>query len=148
MKIQNFRNSAVALALGLAVVGFTPALASAADQDRMNGVPESTDLTSQTSKDGVPRNGHTMDHDRMECSHGATGMSRTGNADYDFAANMKMHHQMGIQMAKTQIKNGKNPEMLKMAKTIVANQTKEAAALDTYLAANKSIKLNGVTLSE
>ena len=148
MKIQNFRKSAVAFALGLAVVGMTPVLASAADQNKMSGVPESTNMTSQTSKHGVPRNGNAMHHDTMECSHGAAGMSMTGNADYDFAANMKMHHQMGIQMAKTQIKNGKNPEMLKMAKAIVANQTKETATLDTYLAANKALKPNGVTMSK
>lgn len=148
MKIQNLRKSAIAFALGLAVVGMTPALVSAADQDRMNGVPESTNMTSQTSKDGMARNGNAMAHDKMECSHGATGMSKTGNADYDFAANMKMHHQMGIQMAKNQITNGKNPEMLKMARAIVANQTKETTAFDTYLAANKAVKPHGVTMSK
>ena len=148
MKIQTPRKSALVFALGLAVVGLTPVLASAADQTRMNGVPDSTNSTHQISKDGVPRTGNSMDHNSMECSHGTAGMSKTGNADYDFAANMKMHHQMGIQMANTQIKNGKNPKMVKMAKAIVANQTQESAAFDTYLAANKTIKPNGLTMSK
>lgn len=79
-----------------------------------------------------------MDHSKMDGMKHMEGMSMTGNADYDFAANMKMHHQMGIDMAKAEVKNGKNPQMVKMAKAIVATQTKEAAAFEKYLAANKA----------
>lgn len=148
MKPETPRKSALVFALGLAVIGLTPGLASAADQNRMNGVPDSTNSTSRTSMDGVPRQGTPMDHGRMDGSHTASGMSKTGNPDYDFAANMKMHHEMGIQMAKSQIQNGKNPEMVKMARAIVTNQTKESTAFEKYLAANKATKPNGLTMSK
>ena len=64
------------------------------------------------------------------------GMSMTGDADYDFAVNMKMHHQKALDMAQSEVKDGKNPQMVKMAKSIVASQTKEIAEFDRWLAAN------------
>lgn len=68
------------------------------------------------------------------------GMSMTGDADYDFAANMRKHHQMAVEMSEAQLKKGKNPEMLEMAKNIIAAQKKEIAELDRWLAAHKGPK--------
>lgn len=65
------------------------------------------------------------------------GMSMTGDVDYDFAANMRMHHQMAVEMSQAELKNGKNPEMLRMAKDIIAAQKKEIAVLDQWIKANK-----------
>jgi len=89
-----------------------------------------------------------MDHSKMEGMKHMDGMSMTGDVDHDFAANMKMHHQMGIDMAKTEIKNGKDPKMVKMAKAIVATQTKESSAFDKYLAAHKSSMPDGMKMPE
>lgn len=74
---------------------------------------------------------HSMDHSKMK------GMSMTGDTDYDFAANMRMHHQMAVDMSQAQLKNGKNPQMLRMAKHIIAAQKKEIAVLDKWLIAHK-----------
>ncbi|MDM4771390.1 DUF305 domain-containing protein [Solimonas sp. SE-A11] len=68
------------------------------------------------------------------------GMSMTGDADYDFAANMRKHHQMAVEMSEAELKKGKNPEMLEMAKNIIAAQKKEIAELDRWLAAHKGPK--------
>ncbi|SEC54221.1 protein of unknown function [Pseudomonas proteolytica] len=65
------------------------------------------------------------------------GMSMTGDVDYDFAANMRMHHQMAVEMAQAELQNGKNPEMLRMAKDIIAAQKKEIAVFDQWIKANK-----------
>lgn len=62
------------------------------------------------------------------------GMKMTGNADADFAMMMRMHHQGAIDMSEAQLRNGKDPEMLKMAKKIIADQKKEIAQFDKYLA--------------
>jgi uncharacterized protein (DUF305 family) len=64
-------------------------------------------------------------------------MSMTGDVDYDFAANMRMHHQMAVEMAQAELKNGKNPEMLRMAKDIIAAQKKEMAEFDNWMKMNK-----------
>jgi uncharacterized protein (DUF305 family) len=61
-------------------------------------------------------------------------MKMTGNADADFATMMRMHHQGAIDMAEALLRTGKDPEMLKMAKKIIADQKKEIAQFDKYLA--------------
>ena len=63
-------------------------------------------------------------------------MKSTGNPDVDFAMMMRMHHQGAITMAEAQLKDGKDPQMKKMARDIIASQKKEIAVFDKYLAKN------------
>ena len=63
-------------------------------------------------------------------------MAMTGNADVDFAMMMKMHHQGAIDMAEMELKQGKEPQMKKMAKDIIAAQKKEIAQFDKFLASH------------
>ena len=60
-------------------------------------------------------------------------MPMTGNHDHDFAMMMRSHHQAGIDMAKAQLKNGKDPQMQQMAKKIISDQTKEIQKLDQWM---------------
>lgn len=60
-------------------------------------------------------------------------MTMTGNPDVDFAMMMRIHHQGAIDMAEAQLKNGKSPEMKKMATKIIADQKKEIARFDAFL---------------
>lgn len=71
-----------------------------------------------------------MDQSKM------TGMSMTGDVDYDFAANMRKHHQMAVDMSRAELKNGKNPKMLKVAEDIIAAQNKEIAVFDQWMEAH------------
>ena len=64
-----------------------------------------------------------------------TSMPMSGNADVDFAAMMRLHHQGAIQMAEAELKDAKNAEMRAMAKNIIAAQKKEIAQLEKFLAA-------------
>lgn len=84
-----------------------------------------------------------MDHAKPGMDHANMGnmpaMAKTGDVDYDFATMMRQHHQMGINMAQKQIKEGKNPEMKQMAQKIVDAQTKEIAQFDAWLAKNKPV---------
>ena len=79
----------------------------------------------------------TMDHSKMGGMKDMDGMSMTGDMDYDFAANMRKHHQMAVDMSQAELKGGKNPKMLKMAKGIIAAQKKEIATFDQWMAAHK-----------
>ena len=63
-------------------------------------------------------------------------MAMTGNPDVDFAMMMKVHHQGAIDMAQAELKNGKEPQMKKMARDIIAAQKKEIAQLDKFLASH------------
>ena len=112
---------ACAMAIAAAVTAVTPMWANADES------PHEHDAKSMPS-------GH---HSKMGGMKHMEGMSMTGDVDYDFAANMRMHHQMAVDMSQAQIKNGKDPEMLKMAKGIIAAQKKEITELDRWLAARK-----------
>lgn len=63
-----------------------------------------------------------------------TSMQMMGNTDMDFAMMMRVHHQGAIDMAEAELRDGKDPEMRKMAKAIIAAQKKEIAQLDKFLA--------------
>jgi len=65
-----------------------------------------------------------------------SSMQMTGNTDVDFALMMRIHHQGAIDMAQAELKDGKAPEMRKMAESIIAAQKKEIAQLDKFLAKN------------
>lgn len=65
-----------------------------------------------------------------------SSMEMTGNADVDFAMMMRMHHQGAINMAEAELRDGKAPEMQKMAKNIISAQKREIAQLDKFLAKN------------
>lgn len=73
-----------------------------------------------------------MNHSKMD------GMSMTGDTDYDFAVNMRMHHQMAVDMSEAELKNGKDPQLLQMAKDIIAAQKNEIVVIDQWLEAHKS----------
>jgi len=63
-----------------------------------------------------------------------SSMKMTGNVDVDFAMMMRIHHQGAIDMAESELRDGKDPQMKKMAKSIIAAQKKEIATFDKFLA--------------
>jgi uncharacterized protein (DUF305 family) len=81
-----------------------------------------------------------MDHSKMSGMDGKTmhNMSMTGDVDYDFAANMRMHHKVAVDMSQKELDKGTNSQLKQMAKDIIAAQKKEIATLDKWLATNKA----------
>ncbi len=65
-----------------------------------------------------------------------SAMKLTGNTDVDFAMMMRIHHLGAIDMAQAELRDGKDPQMKKMAKAIIAAQKKEIAQFDKFLAKN------------
>ena len=57
----------------------------------------------------------------------------TGNVDVDFAMMMRIHHQGAVDMAEAQLRDGKDSQMRKMAKDIIASQKKEIAQFDKFI---------------
>ena len=70
----------------------------------------------------------------MDMQSKMSAMKSSGNIDVDFATMMRLHHQSAITMAEAELKNGKDPQMRKMAKDIIGAQKKEIAAFDKFLA--------------
>ena len=74
-----------------------------------------------------------MAHSMMSGMDNMRKMKSTGDVDKDFAMMMKMHHEGALDMAKMELASGKSPELKKMAKEIIASQTKEIARFDKWL---------------
>ena len=65
-----------------------------------------------------------------------------GNVDLDFAAMLKIHHQGAIDMAKTELQQGKDATMKAMAQNIIDKQTKEIGELTQLITSLQSAPKN------
>ncbi|GHC65718.1 CopM family metallochaperone [Limoniibacter endophyticus] len=75
---------------------------------------------------------------QMDRMHKAMmGIDYTGDADIDFARGMIPHHQAAIDMARTVLEHGRDPEIRKLAEEIVAAQEAEIAQLEAWLKAHE-----------
>lgn len=57
----------------------------------------------------------------------------SGDNDADFAALMLPHHQAAIEMARSELLNGKDPQMRRLAQEIVTDQQSEIELLQLWL---------------
>ena len=65
--------------------------------------------------------------------HKAMQIPYTGDADRDFAANMIAHHQGAIDMARVELKHGKDQQLQQLAAKVIEDQEKEIATLRAWL---------------
>jgi hypothetical protein len=68
--------------------------------------------------------------------HGAMDIAFTGNADVDFVKGMIPHHAGAVDMAKTVLAFGKDPELRKLAEEIIKAQESEIALMQGWLKKN------------
>ena len=54
-----------------------------------------------------------------------TSVKSSGNSDADFVSLMISHHQAAIDMAKTELLRGKDPQMYRLAQEIITDQQSE-----------------------
>jgi uncharacterized protein (DUF305 family) len=70
----------------------------------------------------------------MEKMHAAMGsIEASGNIDVDFVRAMLPHHQAAIDMAKTQLLYGKDPQMRRLAQEIITDQESEIELMQLWL---------------
>jgi hypothetical protein len=70
----------------------------------------------------------------MERMQQGMGASMSGDPDVDFATMMIPHHQGAIDMARSELEHGKDPELRRLAEKIIADQEREIAELKDWLA--------------
>ena len=68
--------------------------------------------------------------------HAAMDIAFTGNADVDFVKGMIPHHTGAIDMARTVVAFGKDPEVRKLAEEIIRAQESEIALMQGWLKKN------------
>ena len=81
----------------------------------------------------MPGGGMDMKGMMKNMSGKMASMPMSGHPDVDFAMMMRIHHQGVIDMANAELSSGKDAQMKKMAKSIIAAQKKEIAQFDAYL---------------
>lgn len=65
----------------------------------------------------------------MARMHAAMTITPTGDVDRDFAAMMIPHHQGAIDMARLQLRYGRNEQLRRLAQEIIVTQQQEIAAM-------------------
>ena len=101
-----------------------------------SSMPKSKASPSAMPADSMGMKGMDMKDMMKDNNDKMSSMQMSGNADADFAMMMRVHHQGAIDMAQAELRDGKAPEMRKMAQNIIAAQKKEIAQLDKFLAKN------------
>jgi uncharacterized protein (DUF305 family) len=69
--------------------------------------------------------------DKMHMAMGA--VKRSGDSDVDFVRLMLPHHQAAIDMAKTELLYGKDPQMRRLAQEIITDQQSEIELMQLWL---------------
>jgi uncharacterized protein (DUF305 family) len=96
--------------------------------------PASGGMPGMASSAPMPAGGMDMKAMMKENNEKMAAMSMSGKQDVDFAMMMRIHHQCAITRAEAELRDGKDPQMKKMAKDIIAAQKKEIAKFDGFLA--------------
>jgi len=96
--------------------------------------PQGASSSPMAGMSSMPAGGMDMKAMMKENNDKMSSMPMTGKPDVDFAMMMRMHHQGAIEMAQAELKDGKEPQMKKMARDIIAAQKKEIAQFDKFLA--------------
>lgn len=74
---------------------------------------------------------------RQTSSH---AMFVTGDVDFDYAANMRIHQKLAYEMSVAQFKNGKSARLRAQAARMMAQQKNEIALLDRWIATQTAVK--------
>ena len=122
--------SFLAIATVIAAIG-TTAFAQHAHQ------PSSPQATQKMMEDMTPKDSDAASTKAYKEAHAKMmhdmHQTFTGNADVDFMNGMIPHHQGAIDMAKTVLAFGKDPEVRKLAEEIVKSQEGEIALMKEWL---------------
>ena len=77
--------------------------------------------------------------DKMHMAMGA--VERSGNGDIDFVRLMLPHHRAAVDMAKTELIYGKDPQMRRLAQEIITDQQLEIQLMERWLKKSASAQV-------
>jgi len=110
-----------------APLAIAPALAQQPDHGApMPGMNGGAPVVSQADRD--------MMGAMTTMNRGMSAAPATGDADQDFVAMMIPHHQGAIDMARVELKYGKDPMLRRLATDIVSAQEKEIKEMQSWQA--------------
>ncbi len=105
-------------------------------------------ITAQASRANIPDVSRSQAMPAQYSGSSRTHSSfPTGDIDFDYAANMRMHHQVAVDMSQAQIRNGSNKLLRNMALHIIAEHNNEIAKLDRWMAAHSKAKSSALLSS-
>jgi uncharacterized protein (DUF305 family) len=116
------------MAAGMLLAVFLESVPAQSEEMKHDIAGISTDTTSPSTE------GYKAAMDKMHTDMMAS--QYTGNADVDFVRGMIPHHQGAIDMAKVELANGKDPEIRKLAESVIAAQEAEIKQMQDWLAAH------------
>lgn len=74
-----------------------------------------------------------------DAMHKGMSFESTGNPDEDFVRGMIAHHKGALEMAKVQLKYGKDQELIQLSKDIISAQKEEIAFMEMWLETQRII---------
>ncbi|MES2408666.1 MAG: DUF305 domain-containing protein [Patescibacteria group bacterium] len=123
MNNKNIVYGVVGICLGLTIMGLWSWNEKGWQED---GDDARNGQMTHRMSDGTMMNNVGMDMDSMMVAMTASLNGKTGDAfDKEFLAQMIVHHEGAVAMAKQVLATSKRPELLKLANDIIAAQTKE-----------------------
>ncbi|KMY86926.1 putative exported protein [Candidatus Paraburkholderia calva] len=127
------KRTTILLALVTALCGSTAiAQTAASSHDAMSGMKMDKPAGGESESPSTAAF-QAADHSMMS---GMSNIQYTGAADRDFVAHMIPHHEGAVEIAKVELKYGKDAKLRKLAKDIIAAQDKEIAFMKQWLAAH------------
>lgn len=114
-----------AIALTALLAAATLGSAAQAQQHHGHGAPAAATATDSASTKAY-KEANTKMHKDMDIAY-------SGDADADFVRGMIPHHQGAIDMARIVLAHGKDPEIRKLAESVIRDQDKEVAMMKDWL---------------
>lgn len=111
----------------VAVLAASPALAQAP-------VPAMPGMAGMPQRMPMSPNHMEMMRQMESMDKAMTDAPMTGNPDQDFVGMMTPHHQGAIDMARIYLRDGKDPEIRRMAQKIIADQEREIREFQAWQA--------------
>jgi uncharacterized protein (DUF305 family) len=119
----------------IGVCGAVALLASAASATDLHGGHEAHEAPVVESRDNAPTRAYKAAMAKM---HGGMDVRYTGDADRDFVNGMIPHHQGAVEMSEIVLNYGKDPDVRRLARSIIIAQKKEIRYMEKLRAKYKA----------